>query len=120
MHACFVYMTVGTREAADDLANHLLGARLAACVNIIGTSSSQFWWEGKVQQAEEIVLVAKTRADLVNDITTTVKRLNNYVNPCVIAFPIVAGNPDYVRWILNETRPPSEHDAGLSLDEDES
>jgi periplasmic divalent cation tolerance protein len=99
----FVYVTAANEGEAQRIAEHVVEERLAACANVIGGMRSVYWWQGKLEKAEECVLVFKTRAQLVDALTARVKALHSYSCPCVVALPIVAGSADYLRWIDDET-----------------
>jgi periplasmic divalent cation tolerance protein len=79
--------------------------RLVACVNVLDTVRSLYWWEGKVQEEDEALFVAKTRSELVEKVVARVKELHSYQVPCVVALPVAAGNPDFLDWITAETSP---------------
>jgi periplasmic divalent cation tolerance protein len=101
----FVYITASSPDEARKIGRVLVEERLAACVNIFDRMSSLYWWEGKVDEGNEAVLIAKTREDLVPAITDRVKALHSYSCPCVVALPITQGNQDFLAWIGRETRP---------------
>ena len=103
MSACFVYVTVETRDEARAIGRAVVEARLAACANVIGAIDSVYWWQGEVQEATEAALVMKTRAALVERLVAKVKELHSYDCPCVVALPIEAGNADFLAWIDAET-----------------
>ena len=90
---------------AEAIGRALVEARLAASVNIVPGVSSFYWWEGALREGDEVMLWAKTRADLVAPLTATVKALHSYACPSVIALPITGGNADYLAWIDAETVP---------------
>ncbi len=100
----FVYVTAPSPEEARKIGRALVEERLAACVNIFDTMTSLYWWEGKIDEGHEAVLVAKTRADLVAAVTDRIKALHSYACPCVVALPITQGNPDFLAWIERETK----------------
>jgi len=102
----FCYITAGTREEAQRIGRALVEERLAACVNILPGMNSIYRWEGAVQDDEETVLIAKTRAALVPRLTERVRALHSYAVPCVVALAIEGGNPDFLRWIEDETQAP--------------
>ena len=104
--ACWCYVTAGSPEEARSLARTLVAERLAACANILDGMSSLYWWQGKLEEAAESVVILKTRSELVPALTERVKQLHSYACPCVVALPIGDGNPDYLRWIESETRAP--------------
>ena len=102
----FVYMTAGSREEARRIGRTLVEERLAACVNILDGMNSLYWWQGAVQDEQETVLIAKTRAGLLERLTERVKALHSYRCPCVVALPIAGGNPAFLQWIADETEGP--------------
>ena len=77
---------------------------LAACVNILPGMKSMYWWEGKVEQANEAVLIAKTRDTLLDELTRAIKAVHSHDVPCVVSMPIKGGNPDFLAWIEGETK----------------
>ncbi|MGE0747982.1 MAG: divalent-cation tolerance protein CutA [Rhodospirillales bacterium] len=106
MSACVLYMTASSMEEASRIGRALVEARLVACVNLIDGMRSIYWWQGAVEEGAEVVVIAKTRRDLVDRATALVKSLHGYAVPCVVALPIEAGNPDYLAWIAAETAAP--------------
>lgn len=99
-----VLVTASSDEEAHKIANELLSRRKAACVNIVPGVNSLFWWEGKIESANETLLVIKTGAALLDDVIVMVRRLHSYTVPEVIALPILGGNRDYLDWINKETQ----------------
>ena len=98
-----VLITAGSYEEAKKIADALVGQKRVACVNIVSGVSSLFWWQGKVEEAKESLLVVKTRAALFPEIVKLVKGIHSYEVPEIIALPIVDGNADYLAWIDKET-----------------
>jgi periplasmic divalent cation tolerance protein len=100
-----VLITAPNREVGRKVANHLVQNELAACVNIIAPIESIYAWEGKVQQDEEVLLIAKTRTALVESmLVQAVKSVHPYDVPEIIALPIQAGSHNYLDWISSVTR----------------
>ena len=99
-----VYMTAGSLEEARKIGKELVSQRLAACVNIIDHMNSFYWWEGELQDDQEVIIIAKTREELVPELTEKVKSLHSYECPCVVSIPILGGNPDFLKWIGDETK----------------
>ena len=87
-------------------------ARLVACVNMIPAVESMYRWEGEVQTDEELLLMAKTRSALVNDIAKRVTDLHPYDLPEVIAAPIAGGLQGYLDWVVSSTKPMSAPSGG--------
>ena len=102
-----VYMTAGSRDEAKKIGRALVEERLAACANVIDGMESVYWWQGKLTEDREAVLIAKTRAELVPALTQRVKELHSYTVPCVVALPLVGGSPAYLAWLEAETARPS-------------
>ena len=98
-----VFITCPDMKEANKLSDILLGERLAACVNIVTDVKSYFWWAGKIHDANEVLLVVKTKQSLLRKIVRTVKRGHQYENPEIIALPIVGGSKEYTKWIEEET-----------------
>jgi periplasmic divalent cation tolerance protein len=105
MNASFIYMTTGTAEEARAIGKALVEEEFAACVNIVDGMQSIYRWEGQVCEAQEVVLIAKTRSDQVGPLIARVKELHTYECPCVLALPILEGNPAYLEWIINRGGP---------------
>ena len=99
----FVYVTAASPEQAQEIGRKLVEERLAACVNIFEAMKSLYWWQGRIEQANEAVLIAKTRSDLVPALVKRVKALHSYSCPCVVALRVGKGNPDFLKWIAAET-----------------
>jgi periplasmic divalent cation tolerance protein len=105
MKLVLVYMTAASEQEARGIGRALLEARLAACVNIIPGMASMYWWQGKIDEGSETVVIAKTRADLVPELTERVKALHSYTVPCVVSLGIEDGNRAFLDWIETETGP---------------
>jgi periplasmic divalent cation tolerance protein len=105
MTACFCYITAGSKDEALRIGRALVEERLAACANVLDGMMSVYWWQGALEQADEAVLIVKTRAELVDRLTARVRALHGYDCPCVVSLPIAGGNPDYLAWIAAETQP---------------
>lgn len=99
-----VFITVDSKQTAHKITEKLLAERKAACVNIIPAVESHYWWQGKIEMSNELLLVVKTRAELLNDLISLVKQNHTYTVPEIIALPIVGGNEDYLKWLDEETR----------------
>lgn len=99
----WVYVTTGNRAEALDIGQKMVESRLAACANILGGATSIYWWQDRIHIEDEVVLILKTREALLPELIEAVKSLHSYECPCVIALPILGGNPDYMEWLVNET-----------------
>jgi len=99
-----LFTTASNSEEAHKIAKVLLSQRKAACVNIVPGISSLFWWQDKLDSAQESLLIIKTKASLLNQIVTLVKEIHSYEVPEIIALPIIGGNQDYLEWIDKEVK----------------
>ena len=99
-----IFITTADDEEAQLISRVLLEQRKAACISIVPKVSSLFWWQGKILQAEESLLVVKTRAKLLDEIIKLVKEIHSSDVPEIIALPIVGGSQDYLEWVGEETR----------------
>jgi len=103
--AQLVYVTAPSQAEAESLARLAVEGRLAACANILPGMRSLYWWQGKLEQADEVVLLLKTTREQAPALTEALTRAHSYDCPCVVAVDIDSGNPDFLRWIADETAP---------------
>lgn len=103
MELILVYITTSDKAEAKKIGKHLVESRLAACVNIIDGMESMYWWEGKIDSSKEAILIAKTKANLFEKLLEAVKSLHSYSCPCVVSFALKQGNPDYTKWLEENT-----------------
>ncbi|MGY9019358.1 MAG: divalent-cation tolerance protein CutA [Alphaproteobacteria bacterium] len=99
---CFVYMAAGSKEEASVIGRCLVEENLAACVNIMDGMTSIYRWEGKLENASETVLIAKTMSNKVEALTERVKALHSYNCPCIVTLAIEGGNLDFLSWIKEQ------------------
>ena len=99
-----VYITTKDKDEAGRIGKELVKRRLAACVNIIDNMNSMYWWEGKIQDDQEVILIAKTKQSLVKKLIKKVKSIHSYSTPCIVSLPILDGNSDYLDWLKKETK----------------
>jgi periplasmic divalent cation tolerance protein len=101
--AVFVYTTWPTTAEAEAAGRTLVERRLAACVNILPGMISHYRWEGKIERAEETVMIVKTRALLVGAVSDAVKELHSYDTPAILVLPLESVEKTYFAWLLAET-----------------
>jgi periplasmic divalent cation tolerance protein len=99
MDPILVYVTAADQAEADKLARALLAERLIACSNLVDHVQSCFWWQGNLDQATEVLCVFKSLRKHFSAINNRIKELHSYETPCVVALPIIDGNPDFLDWI---------------------
>jgi periplasmic divalent cation tolerance protein len=94
-----VFLTASNGEEATRLADLLIGAQLAACVQILPEMESVFRWQGKIARESEILMIVKTTAEKFADLEREVRALHSYETPEIVAVPIVAGSNPYLEWL---------------------
>ena len=101
-----VTTTIDQPAAAARLAEQVLTARLAACVQTLPIRS-RYWWKGKLETARETLLLFKTRTALAAALEAFIRDHHSYEVPEITVLPITGGHPPYLRWVGAETRGPA-------------
>jgi periplasmic divalent cation tolerance protein len=94
-----VFVTAPSNEEAERIATELLENKLVACANLVPRVTSLFWWEGKIDRAEEVLMVMKTRRARLEEVTEAVIAAHSYEVCEVVALPIEGGSAPYLQWI---------------------
>ena len=94
-----VMTTAGSEAEARTIAFALVERRLAACANIIPRIQSIYRWQGKMEEAEEYLLLVKTTADHFTQVRDAIEELHSYDLPECVAVPIWDGSEPYLKWI---------------------
>jgi periplasmic divalent cation tolerance protein len=97
-----IFCTCGTHDEALSIANSLIEARLAACVNILPLVHSIYRWEGKVETAHEVLLIVKTNQQRFPEVRDRITQLHSYDTPEIIAMPIIDGSDKYLSWLRGQ------------------
>ena len=103
-----VSTTTGSRSEAARLAQALVAEHLAACGQVSGPLTSHYWWEGRMDSAEEWYCVLKTTALLFPALEARIRQLHTYQNPEIIAVPIVNASAAYAAWVAANVAVPSD------------
>ena len=98
-----VYCTAPSLQQARRLARVLLKKKLAACVNLSPRLESHYWWNGKIEKSQEVLLVIKTRASLFPRLEKTLAGEHPYEVPEILAVPVSQGSKKYLRWLKRST-----------------
>ena len=93
-------------SSARDLADRLLDERLVACVNLLGPMPSRYRWEGKIEEAQEMLLLMKSTSALAPRLRARVAELHSYDVPEVLEFAAAAGLEPYLAWVRESCRSP--------------
>lgn len=102
---CMVITTAPDREEAENLADGILGNRLAACVQLSDIRSF-FLWEGTTQKESEVALYIKTTEACYSDLEAYILEHHSYDVPEIIKLPITGGLPVYLNWLDSTTGTP--------------
>lgn len=102
--AVVILVTTPTIDEARKIGNALVEEKLIACANIIPQVESIFYWQDKVCNEKEALMVIKTKKKLIEKIIKRVKALHSYTVPEVIALPIIEGSKDYIKWVKEVTK----------------
>jgi periplasmic divalent cation tolerance protein len=119
MDEIVVLMTAGSREEAARLAEMLVGARLAACVQIMPEMESIYHWKGSIRRDPEFLLLAKTTRARFEELEREVRALHSYETPEIIALPIAVGSAPYLEWLGATVEPQRQAQTESSHDDTE-
>jgi periplasmic divalent cation tolerance protein len=97
-------MTFGNKEEALSIGKVIVQENLVACVNIINNVNSLYIWQDKLQDDQEVIMIAKTTSDRMPMVIERVKALHSYECPCIVGLPIGNGNPEFLDWIAGVVR----------------
>lgn len=97
-----VYMTASDDSEAMKIAEMLVEERVVACVNVLGAMQSVYRWQGKIERAGEVAMIAKTTRAQFSRVEGLVKRQHSYACPCIVAWPLSAGYPPYLDWLREQ------------------
>ncbi|MBW2975000.1 divalent-cation tolerance protein CutA [Candidatus Woesearchaeota archaeon] len=98
-----IYITAKDKEEAKKISRHLLEKKLVACTNIhpIG---SMYWWDGRIEEDNEMVIIAKTKEENYKKVEEEVKKIHSYTTPCILKISAEA-NKEYLEWVEESLRP---------------
>ena len=102
--AVLVYTNWPSLVEAEAAGRGIVERRLAACVNILPGTISHYWWQGKIERNEEVVMMVKTRASLADAVRIAVKEVHPYETAPIMTLPVECLDPDYHAWIVAEAR----------------
>lgn len=91
-------------NSAEDIAEAILKDRLAACVNIVQSVLSKYWWNNQINSDTESLLIMKTRDELLSELMDKIKEIHPYEVPEIVIIDVVDVNKEYLEWLLRETK----------------
>jgi periplasmic divalent cation tolerance protein len=95
----FLYVTAPTTTAAKKIARTLLAEKLVACANILPQMTAMYYWQGKLEQQSEVVLLLKTQSKLIPKARARIQKIHPYKTPCIAELPVSSLNADYSQWL---------------------
>ncbi len=99
-----VLSTTASQEEARKIAHALVEQKVAACVNIVPSIESVYRWEGKVETAQECLLIIKTIEPACERLQKVMKELHSYDVPECVVLGIQEGSHAYLKWIGESVR----------------
>lgn len=99
---CMISTVFNNLEEANNLIKIILDERLASCCQKVNINSS-YWWNGKIENSDEILIQIKTKKSLYNQIEEKIREIHSYDVAEVICFDIIDGSTDFLNWIDKET-----------------
>lgn len=106
--ALVVFMTAANADEARLLADKLVAARLAACVQMLPEIESVYRWQGQTERQREVLLIAKTTASKFAELEREVRALHSYETPEIVAIPLSHGSEPYLQWLRDCVNTPTE------------
>jgi periplasmic divalent cation tolerance protein len=97
-----VLMTAANREEANQIAEMLVAARLAACVQILPEIQSIYRWQGEIARESELLLLGKTTRANFAELDRAVREIHSYETPEIVALEVIAASGPYLKWLLAE------------------
>ncbi|HEY8551887.1 MAG TPA: divalent-cation tolerance protein CutA [Thermaerobacter sp.] len=101
--AVLVYVTAANAGEARRIGRKAVEQRLAACANVYPHIDSFYWWQGELVEDHEAVVILKTRRARVPELIAAVRAWHSYTVPAILVLEVRDGNPDYLRWLEEET-----------------
>lgn len=98
-----VLVTCKDDDQAGRIARKLVEDKLAACVSLVSQIRSLYVWQGKLEEAKETLLVAKTQAHLVKRLEAAVRDGHSYECPEILSMPVDQGFEPYLAWVREST-----------------
>lgn len=105
MSFIIVVMTSQNRQEAVNIVRTLLEERLIACANILNSVHSLFWWKGKIEEEDEVLVLMKSQQTLFKKLSERIKEIHSYDLPEILALPITEVSPLYLEWIRRCLKP---------------
>lgn len=97
-----VFSSCGDEDEAKRVGRHLVEQRVAACVTVVPGAHSIYWWQGKLEESPEWILMIKSSREALPKLREELQKVHTYQVPEIVALPIVDGSPAYLDWMERE------------------
>ncbi len=97
-----VLTTVEDMESARKISTTLLQERLAACISILPIRS-MYWWEDRIEESDELLLIVKTAEERVDELIDRLASIHPYEVPEIAVVPVERAGESYLRWLRDVT-----------------
>ena len=104
--AILLLTTAPTDEVARQIGTVALERQLAACVTTVPGARSRYWWEGKIEESDELLLVLKTTPQAAAALREVIAEAHPYEVPELLEIPATGGSPDYLGWLQQQVSSP--------------
>lgn len=94
-----IFSTAPTIEEAEQLARAIVGARLAACVQVLPKMKSFYVWEGEMQTDDEFLMLIKTADDKFDAVRGFIESNHSYETPEIVAVKPLDVSAAYLDWL---------------------
>lgn len=101
----YIFWSCHNEIEAKKIVHQLLNRRLIACASIFPEVESIYWWEGKIEESNEVKVILKTDSKHFDTIQNVIQTQCSYEVPEIVQIDIVKGNPRYLSWVNQETLP---------------
>ncbi len=112
-----VFTTTAEKSDAQNIARLLVEKRLAACTQVSGPLESSYWWNDRIESAQEWQVTVKTRGNLYAEVEAAIRDAHPYDEPEILATPIVKVSAGYRAWLLSQLSIPIKKAAADKLTE---
>jgi periplasmic divalent cation tolerance protein len=103
-----LFSTTASMDEAQNISDYLIANHIAACVNIIPSIRSVYWWDNKVNHDSEVLMIIKTETTKIPEVEKSIRRLHSYETPELIALPLHYGIAEYLQWMSEALSPSNE------------
>ncbi len=106
MDTLLIFSTFPDADRAHEVGRTLVAERLAACVSVLPGVTSLYVWQGRPEEASEVLTLIKTRREQYPVLEARLRELHPYEVPEIIAVEVTAGLPAYLQWVAAGTERP--------------